>query len=61
MQNKIFETKEDALKRINERKNKVERIALSTLEQCKGEGLTIYEFNTVVDTLKHLVERNTRL
>lgn len=57
----MFETKEDALKRINERKNKVERIALSILEQCKGEKLTIAEFNNVVDTLRYLVERNTCL
>lgn len=61
MENEKYETKEEALKRINTQQNKLKKVALYIWEQCKSEGLTISEFNIVIDTLKHIVERNTFL
>lgn len=61
MENEKYETKEEALKRINTQQSRLIRVALNIWEQCKSEGLSIYEFNIVIDTLKHTVERNTFL
>lgn len=61
MENEKYETKEEALKRFNTQQSRLIRVALNIWEQCKSEGLNIYEFNIVIDMLKHTVERNTFL
>ena len=47
------------LKRREERKALLKRIAFALLEQCKGENLTIKETVAVLEIVRHYLEETT--